>query len=123
MLTPDQWAVALANKIPEALATATVSREVQAFLVQFKREEGYSTTELGKAMVPAETTDKDTRARFFRLLVNVRNELPEWAIIVGLKRYMGRDVNVYVWQAPHNAKIPDGAMSATCCPTCGNELF
>lgn len=121
MLTPDQWAMALANRIPEALATATVSREVQAFLVQFKREEGYSTTELAKAIVP--DVGKDTYARFFRLLVNVRKELPEWAIEVGQKRYMGRDVSVYVWQAPHNATIPDGVRAHTCCPTCGLEIF
>ncbi len=121
MLTPDQWSVALANKIPEATATAIVTREVQAFLVQFRREEGYTSTEVGNAVVGQ--AGKDIRARFFRLLVNVRLALPDWAIEVGTKRYMGRTVPVYVWQAPHTAKLPEGATPVTCCPTCGSELF
>lgn len=125
MLSPDQWNTALLLTTPWDIVAFTVSREVKAFLVQFDRESGYSTTELGNMLLPIGKVNPEARARFYSSLVHLRREehMREWFLAAGTKKVYGREQPVYVWSAPDGATMPQGATRATQCPHCGSELF
>ncbi len=97
--TPAQWADLLSPASDVAHASYALQKDIEAYLTNNPREQGYTTTELAGRIAPG--LSKSLEPKFFNCFAWVRkHKLPRWVTTQGTARRYGKTVPIYIWRKP-----------------------